>query len=136
MDRRGFDSLVQMSSGIAEAGRSWAGAQRPTPLPVQALDHATGYIMAAAALAGLTARLLTGAGSRWRASLARTAFLLSSSPSSDTAGGISVPDPLPELMPTAWGDVRRLAPPVSMEGAPLGWTLPTPALGSDQPAWL
>ncbi len=136
VDRRGFDSLVQMSSGIAEAGRSWAGAQRPTPLPVQALDHATGYIMAAATLAGLTARLLTGAGSRWRASLARTAFLLSSSPSSETVGGISVPDPLPELMPTAWGEVRRLAPPVSVDGAPLGWSLPTPALGSDQPAWL
>ena len=40
--RRGFDSLVQMSSGIADAGMTWANANKPTPLPVQALDHATG----------------------------------------------------------------------------------------------
>lgn len=40
--RRGFDSLVQMSIGIAEAGMRWQQAERPVPLPVQALDHATG----------------------------------------------------------------------------------------------
>ncbi|WP_245298675.1 CoA transferase, partial [Methylobacterium platani] len=34
--RRGFDSLVQMSCGIAEAGMARAGADRPVPLPVQA----------------------------------------------------------------------------------------------------
>ena len=41
-NRRGFDSLVQMSSGIAEAGMQWKKADQPTPLPVQALDHAPG----------------------------------------------------------------------------------------------
>ena len=40
--RRGFDSLVQMSTGIAAAGRAWCGGDKPVPLPVQALDHATG----------------------------------------------------------------------------------------------
>jgi hypothetical protein len=40
--RRGFDSLVQMSSGIADEGMRRAGAEIPTPLPAQALDHATG----------------------------------------------------------------------------------------------
>ena len=50
--RRGFDSLVQMSSGIAERGMRLAAADRPVPLPVQALDHATGWLMAAAAVAG------------------------------------------------------------------------------------
>ena len=51
--RRGFDSLVQMSSGIAEAGhgRGRAPATR-CRCPVQALDHATGYLLAAAALTG------------------------------------------------------------------------------------
>ena len=52
--RRGFDSLVQMSAGLADAGRDWAGADKPTPLPVQALDHATGYMMAAAVLDALS----------------------------------------------------------------------------------
>src|SRR5690606_42020592 len=41
--RRGFDSLVQMSCGIADAGMRQLGQSKPTPLPVQALDHATGY---------------------------------------------------------------------------------------------
>ncbi len=136
VDRRGFDSLVQMSSGIADTGRRWASAERPTPLPVQALDHATGYIMAAAALAGLHARLLTGAGSRWRASLARTARLLSRypAPGGETAD-ISVPEPLPALEPTSWGDVRRLPAPVVVDGAPLRWSLPAPRPGSDRAAW-
>src|SRR5262249_4601695 len=75
--RRGFDSLVQMSSGIAHAGMLWRGADRPVPLPVQALDHATGYLMAAAAVRGISERLAGGAGSRARFSLARSArFLL------------------------------------------------------------
>ena len=59
--RRGFDSLVQMSTGIAEAGRGAAGADRPVPLPVQALDQATGYLLAAAALTGLARRATAGA---------------------------------------------------------------------------
>lgn len=69
-NRRGFDSLVQMSSGIAEAGMQWKKADKPTPLPVQALDHATGYLMAAAAIK------LLGRGGSARLSLARTAKLL------------------------------------------------------------
>ena len=48
--RRGFDSLVQAATGIADARRGEAGA--PGPLPAQALDHATGYRLAAAAIAG------------------------------------------------------------------------------------
>lgn len=51
--RRGFDSLVQMSAGIADTGQKWANADKPTPLPVQALDHATGYLMAASVLSAL-----------------------------------------------------------------------------------
>ena len=60
--RRGFDSLMQMSCGIAAAGMTMLNRDRPTPLPVQALDHATSYIMAAAAVRGLTDRLITGLG--------------------------------------------------------------------------
>lgn len=74
--RRGFDSLVQMSTGIAATGASAAGTDRPVPLPAQALDHATGYLLAAGicrALAGGTARLV-------RASLLGTANLLTDLP--------------------------------------------------------
>ena len=54
--RRGFDSLVQMSAGVADFGMRRASADRPVPLPVQALDFATGYLFAAAALQALTER--------------------------------------------------------------------------------
>jgi crotonobetainyl-CoA:carnitine CoA-transferase CaiB-like acyl-CoA transferase len=93
--RRGFDSLVQMSSGIADAGMRRLGRDRPTPLPVQALDMATGYVLAAAAVRGLARRLSTGKGCEMRTSLARTAALLVSAPPPADA------DPDGDLMPEA-----------------------------------
>src|SRR5207302_2976931 len=71
--RRGFDSLVQMSSGIAAEGKRVTGRAQPVSLPVQALDYGTGYLLAAAALRGLSVRERTGHGWRAQASLARTA---------------------------------------------------------------
>lgn len=47
--RRGFDSIVQTTTGIAHAGQAAARTDDPTPLPVQALDYATGFFAAAAA---------------------------------------------------------------------------------------
>lgn len=35
-----------MSAGIAARGMDLAEADKPTPLPVQALDHGTGYLLA------------------------------------------------------------------------------------------
>jgi hypothetical protein len=75
-NRRGFDSLVQMSSGIAEAGMRWQCTDKPTPLPLQALDHATGYLMAASVIKLLAERLSNDRGGSARLSLARTAKLL------------------------------------------------------------
>jgi hypothetical protein len=71
--RRGFDSLVQMSTGIAETGMRWRQSDRPVPLPVQALDHATGYFMAGMAIRAITRRLDEGLRTEARLSLARTA---------------------------------------------------------------
>src|SRR6185312_9901142 len=49
-NRRGFDSLVQTASGLNAAEAEAAGAEGPKPLPAQVLDHATGYLMAFAAM--------------------------------------------------------------------------------------
>ena len=137
--RRGFDSLVQMSAGIADAGRLAVGSDRPVPLPAQALDHATGYLLAAAALTGLTVRRSEGTGTRWRASLAATAKLLIDG---GTVRDGMDSEPARPVMPedgpverTVWGDARRLAPPLRVEGAPLRWTLPACPLGSDEARW-
>ena len=75
--RRGFDSLVQMSTGIAARGAEAIGAKNPIPLPAQALDHGAGYLLAAAACRALTDRL-RGEATTARTSLARVALLLAS----------------------------------------------------------
>lgn len=139
-ERRGFDSLVQMSSGIADAGMRRLGRAQPTPLPVQALDHATGYLMAAAVLRGLTERRLTGRGSAARASLARTAHLLLSHPTQTEGNAFAAEteaDLAPEVENTAWGPARRLRPPVAIAETEMRWDRPAGQLGAEghHPSW-
>jgi len=130
-NRRGFDSLVQMSSGIAEAGMHWKRADKPTPLPLQALDHATGYLMAASAI-----RLL-GTGRSARLSLARTAKLL-------IEAGAGTDEPLRAedendqgilVEQTPWGPAHRLQVPLKITGTPVQWELPASELGSHRAQW-
>jgi crotonobetainyl-CoA:carnitine CoA-transferase CaiB-like acyl-CoA transferase len=68
-DRRGFDSLVQMSSGIAAD----QGMDRPRSLPAQALDHGTGWLAALGVLTALRRRAVEGGSWQVKLSLARTA---------------------------------------------------------------
>lgn len=136
--RRGFDSLVQMSSGIAAAGRDWRQVGQPVPLPVQALDHATGYLMAAAVIRGLTARLREGTTLSARLSLARTACLLTAHPAIATEPlftGVQDADYGPEPEPTAWGPALRLRPALELGEVRLHWERPATRLGSATAAW-
>jgi len=137
-NRRGFDSLVQMSSGIADSGMRVAAREAPLSLPVQALDHATGYTMAAAVVRGLVARHTSGTGWQVRTSLARTAELLAQAGEGDLQD--SPPpetddDVLEALETTAWGPARRLTPPLQIDGTPFRWDRPASGLGSDTPMW-
>lgn len=137
--RRGFDSLVQMSSGIADHGMQRQGADRPVPLPVQALDHATGYLIAAAVVRALIARLSEGRILQARLSLARTARLLTDAPPAQTPGvplaATTEADYSPQLEQTEWGPARRYRPPVAIDGAPMAWARPASSLGSAKPHW-
>jgi len=137
-DRRGFDSLVQMSSGIADAGMRVLDKERPAPLPVQALDHATGYIMAAAVLRGLAERATHGRGYEGRTALAYAAHALVHGPSARSSAEFPPAadgEWSPGIEHTGFGPVRRLRPPASVEGAPMHWDLPAARLGSSAPAW-
>jgi hypothetical protein len=137
-NRRGFDSLVQMSSGIADEGMRRSARIRPTPLPVPALDHATGYLLAAAAVRGLTERLTASCGCAARLSLARTAALLVDGPGDDPcreAVRADESDWQDELEQTDFGPARRLRGPVTIGGEALRWDLPAVRLGSSPAAW-
>ena len=135
--KRGFDSLVQMACGIADAGMNWAKADGPTPLPVQALDHATGYLMAAAMLKSLTGATV-GKAQNARLSLARTALLLMQNQQSAQSALALQPensDFCANIETTPWGPARRLAPALQIEGCPMKWNTPAAELGSSIASW-
>ncbi|MCS3408090.1 CoA transferase [Serratia sp. AKBS12] len=139
--RRGFDSLVQMSCGLAAEGMVWSTCDMPLPLPVQALDHATGYMMAAAVLEGMCQRLARGTGYSARLSLAKTAQLLFDNPHPRhhvlaPLQPAQLEDENPEMELTTWGAAQRLQAPLRLEGTALQWALPANALGSAKAEWL
>jgi len=143
-DRRGFDSLVQMSAGIAAAGAAAAGAaaagaDKPVPLPVQALDHGCGYLIAAAVGRALTRRLTESVVDRIRVSLIGTANLLWSLP---RPGDLGDQPPMPKLTDfrlvdthTEWGPARRVLVPGKIAGVDAEWRVEAGPLGRHRPAW-
>ena len=136
--RRGFDSLVQMSSGIAYAGMAWASGYKPTPLPMQALDHATGYLMAAAIIRTLDKSVRGEKVSNARTSLARTAELIAGYEQNglhEAIGDAREADFSDEIEQTPWGKSHRLKPPVTIGGTSMAWATPACEFGSSEAAW-
>ena len=131
--RRGFDSLVQCSTGIAVA--EGAGG-KPGVLPAQVLDHATGYLAAAAAMLAV-AGLERGEPPRSiRLSLAQTAHWLTSVGGQEL-GPPRDPDPerfLVSLPGAAW-PVHVVAPPGLAGDLRPRWTSTT-ELGADPPMFI
>ena len=71
-ERRGFDSLVQTSTGFNHAEGQAAGVDGPKELPAQMLDHATGYLMAFGAMMAKARQSREGGSWHVRVSLAQT----------------------------------------------------------------
>jgi hypothetical protein len=141
-DRRGFDSLVQMSAGIAAAGAAATGAGKPVPLPVQALDHGCGYLIAASVGRALTRRLTESVVNRIRVSLIGTANLLWSLPRPGESGESGGQPPMPKPSDfrlvdtrTAWGPARRVPLPGEIAGVDPEWRVEAGPLGRHQPTW-
>jgi crotonobetainyl-CoA:carnitine CoA-transferase CaiB-like acyl-CoA transferase len=136
--RRGFDSLVQMSTGMAHEAMEATHSDRPVHLPFQALDQATGYLMAAAALRALTEREEAGTGARVRCSLARTAEILIAGPrNSPEAGTLSRSRMFTKgaVVQTDWGPARRLPLAVHVDDTPMEWEIAAGPLGVHEPVW-
>lgn len=165
-ERRGFDSLVQVATGIAAVEGS---AERPGALPAQALDHGTGYLLAAAVLRALTEQSYDG-GSRFvRLALARTAAWLTDGAGAGGGGGAGSggtggggvrmgegegkgitkkegreprehgdagPEPWLAETGSALGLLRHALAPVSFDGGPSDWARPPEPWGADPARWL
>jgi hypothetical protein len=129
-ERRGFDSLVQMSTGIAAD----AGGDRPRPLPAQALDHGAGWLLAAGVARALTERARTGRAAIVRSSLVGVANHLAQRPRPSPGAPTSF-DPRAhlEVAETAWGAARRVACPGRIGGVRARWAEPVTALGAADP---
>lgn len=132
--RRGFDSLVQAGTGISVVEGTDDG--RPGALPVQALDHGTGYLLAAAVLRALTARAATGGGQHVRLSLAGTAtWLFGIAPLPAPAGPPEEPDRWLTETDSPYGRLRHALSPIGVAGVPTDWTRPPRLWGTDEPRW-
>jgi crotonobetainyl-CoA:carnitine CoA-transferase CaiB-like acyl-CoA transferase len=133
-NRRGFDSIVQVASGIAAAESP--DGDRPGALPCQLLDHGTGYLCAAAALSSLAAQRAAGGTHSSSLSLSRTANLLLSAPRRQAPRQAPrKADPPLVTVPGPDGDVTVVPPPGELDGVPLAWPRALSRYGSDAPSW-
>lgn len=101
------------------------------------LDHATGYLAAAAALLGLARQRRDGGTHHARLSLVGTAGWLQSLPRTTPVDGPAVDaEPYLVRLHAPEGRLTLAAPPGTVDGVPLTWPPPAPAFGAASPEWL
>ncbi|MFF5704527.1 CoA transferase [Streptomyces sp. NPDC012794] len=123
--RRGFDSLVQAGYGVAARCAGEDGA--PGVLPAQALDHGTGYLVAA----GVLRALAEGGGRALRFSLAGTAsWLVREVPAAGAGAPGHSAEPWLREADSAYGRLRYAASPFG------DWVRGPSRWGADEAAWL
>ena len=138
--RRGFDSLVQMASGIAAAGAQARGQDAPGPLPCQALDHATGYLAAFGVLMALAHQQRQGGSWHVRVSLAQSSEWLNRLGCVDRLSlktpGVSELSDLMGNAQTPFGHTTFIRPVAQLANTPGYWARGSVPLGHDQAQWL
>ncbi len=139
-ERRGFDSLVQTSTGFNHAEGQAAGVDGPKELPAQMLDHATGYFMAFGAMMAKARQSREGGSWHVRVSLAQTGRWLWNL--GRIADGIKTEDlkgetvmPLIEEAPSGFGALRSVRHSALLAKTPACWARPAMPLGSHPPQW-
>jgi crotonobetainyl-CoA:carnitine CoA-transferase CaiB-like acyl-CoA transferase len=136
--RRGFDSLVQNANGINEAERIAAGEDRPRPLPCQALDHASGYLLALGAMAALLRRAEEGGSWLVRVALAGTGEWIKRL--GRVEGGLAAPGitdatPWMEDSDSGFGRMSAVRHGAILSRTPARWARPAMPLGSHDAVW-
>jgi len=130
--RRGFDSLVQCSTGIATIEGT---SEAPGTLPAQVLDHATGYLAAAAALLSLAGVTRGEPPQSVQLSLAQTAqWLLSTGTTTPATAQPLKPESHLVTLAGAAQPVQVIAPPGRTTLLAPSWSRTT-QLGADPAAF-
>lgn len=140
-ERRGFDSLVQTTSGFNHAEGRAAGLEGPKELPAQMLDHATGYLMAFGAMMAKARQARDGGSWHVRVSLAQTGRWLWNLGRLD--GGLNTPDltgaavhtAFIESMPSGFGMLKAVRHSALLSTTPAQWSRPAMPLGSHPAQW-
>ncbi|MBB4364858.1 crotonobetainyl-CoA:carnitine CoA-transferase CaiB-like acyl-CoA transferase [Bradyrhizobium sp. CIR18] len=140
-ERRGFDSLVQTTTGFNHAEGRAAGLDGPKELPAQMLDHATGYLMAFGAMMAKARQAREGGSWHVRVSLAQTGRWLWDLRRLD--GGLHTPDltgeavhtAFIESMPSGFGMLKAVRHAAMLSKTPAQWSRPAMPLGSHPAQW-
>jgi crotonobetainyl-CoA:carnitine CoA-transferase CaiB-like acyl-CoA transferase len=138
--RRGFDSLVQNACGINWAEAEAKGVPPPKELPAQALDHASGYLMAFGAMMALRRKMEEGGSWLVRVSLAQTAYWLTQL--GRLPQGFDCPEPdaaeiksMLDGMDTPFGRLAFIRHAARLSQTPPRWTRPPVPFGAHAPVW-
>ena len=139
-NRRGFDSLVQTSTGFNHAEGEAAGVDGPKELPAQILDHATGYLMAFGAMMAKARQSREGGSWHVRVSLAQTGNWIWNL--GRVTDGLKTADlkgeaiePFSQQMPSGFGSLHAITHAAQLSRTPAFWSRPAVPLGSHPPRW-
>ncbi|MGY8636848.1 CoA transferase [Bradyrhizobium sp. 14AA] len=140
-ERRGFDSLVQTTTGFNHAEGQAAGIDGPKELPAQMLDHATGYLMAFGAMMAKARQASQGGSWHVRVSLAQTGRWLWNLGRHD--GGLNTPDitgaavhaAFIDSVPSGFGTLKAVRHSALLSKTPAQWSRPAMPLGSHPALW-
>ena len=139
-ERRGFNSLVQTSTGFNHAEGQALGVEGPKELPAQMLDHASGYLMAFGAMMARARQAREGGSWHVRVSLAQTGrwlWNLGRLPGGLAAGDYDkeTVERFIEELPSGFGPLRSVRHAAVLSKTPARWDRPAMPLGSHPPQW-
>jgi crotonobetainyl-CoA:carnitine CoA-transferase CaiB-like acyl-CoA transferase len=140
--RRGFDSIVQAVSGIAQAGGDAGSGAMPRLLPVSAIDYVSGYLMAFGVCVALGRRAREGGSWLVRVALARVGKWIVDRGVAQGYQGLPEDladaelEPLFAEMDAPEGRIRFLKPVLELSETPPYFERPPVPLGYHRPAWI
>jgi crotonobetainyl-CoA:carnitine CoA-transferase CaiB-like acyl-CoA transferase len=139
--RRGFDSLIQTASGFNHAEGKAAGVRGPKELPCQAVDHASGYLLAFGAIMARIRQANEGGSWLVRVCLAGTARWIWNLGRVEDGFTCGIPslDDVQDLLETSqspsFGTYRFVRHSAQLSQTPVAWTRPSVPLGTHPPEW-